>query len=233
MSDQQGLSIFDSGRGSAAASPRPTAPPDGGDLPVVRRGGYDRAAVDARIQEQQAALTTAERAAADARRRVSELESQVAELRTQMAEVGEPTYAGLGGRAASLLSLAEDQADEVLSRARAQADETLTHAQREAEALRAAAAKEIDDVKTVHLRDLEDQRAGSRPPPRMSEPPQRHRPRTCSPARSGSPTRSGSLPSRRRRACAPLPSARARRRVQRRSVRCPRPAESWPWSGND
>ncbi len=155
MSDQQGLSIFDSGRGPAETTQLPPAGGTG-ELPVVRRGGYDRAAVDARIRDLQAAVANAERAAGS---RVTRLEQQVNDLRTQLAEAEQPTYAGLGGRAASLLTMAEDQADEVLSRARAQADELLTSAQRESEALRATAAKEVDDMKVVQLQDLEDQRA--------------------------------------------------------------------------
>ncbi len=45
MSDQQGLSIFDQRRSSAA--PGNGSPP----FPIIRRGGYDPDAVDARMRE--------------------------------------------------------------------------------------------------------------------------------------------------------------------------------------
>ena len=70
MSDQ-GLSIFDNQRGSAQPPPPSGAAP----FPVVRRGGYDRDAVDARMQD----VGQLERAVKQARSQVSDLRRQVSQ----------------------------------------------------------------------------------------------------------------------------------------------------------
>src|SRR6187549_1533636 len=70
-------------------------------FPVVRRGGYDTAAVDRQMH-----VLAGERAGLaagleSARARIAELEKAVRENET-------PTYAGLGGRASEMLRLAEE-----------------------------------------------------------------------------------------------------------------------------
>jgi hypothetical protein len=74
MSDQQGLSIFDQRR--SGEPPQPGAASSASAFPVVRKGGYDRDAVDARMRE----LATAEQVAEQTRARVVELQQQVTAL---------------------------------------------------------------------------------------------------------------------------------------------------------
>ena len=53
MSDQQGLSIFESSGSQQGSGQAPSSTPGVGDaFPVVRRGGYDRDAVDQYLQRQ-------------------------------------------------------------------------------------------------------------------------------------------------------------------------------------
>ena len=182
MSDRPGLSIFDdpdNGNGADDATqvipaarpetPRPAAPAGaaggsaasaGGSasFPVVRRGGYDQAAVDRHVHTlagEKAGLTASLN---DAKSRITALEREVSQLRERASETENPTYAGLGGRASEMLRLAEEQADEVLATARAQADDVLRRATKDAEALKAAAARDAEDMRIVQLKELDEQR---------------------------------------------------------------------------
>ena len=76
----------------------------------MRRGGYDKEAVDARFRQ----LTTEKAGLSSSltvsEKRVLELEGQLEEARKQVAENQNPSYAGLGGRASTMLRLAEEEA---------------------------------------------------------------------------------------------------------------------------
>ena len=131
MSDRPGLSIFDdpdNGNGAdeptqvipAARPETPRAPAPGGSgaasagptsFPVVRRGGYDQAAVDRHVSTLAGEKAGLAASLADARSRISALEKEVSGLRQQAQEAENPTYAGLGGRASEMLRLAEEQSD--------------------------------------------------------------------------------------------------------------------------
>src|SRR5688500_16435919 len=124
MSDRPGLSIFDDDNGNddrdeatqvipVAGTSTPASPastPSRGPapaartqtFPVVRRGGYDTAAVDRQVHTwagEKAGLTAS---LDEARAKASALEKKVAALEAKMAENENPTYAGLGGRASEM-----------------------------------------------------------------------------------------------------------------------------------
>ena len=101
---------------SAPAAPPPAAPARpavGSPLPVVRRGGYDKAAVDQRLHQLQSEKSGLSSSLTSSEERVIELEADLERLRAELKENANPTYAGLGGRAASMLKLAEDEAHDV------------------------------------------------------------------------------------------------------------------------
>src|SRR5439155_14290258 len=108
-----------------AAGPAVTRPT----FPVVRRGGYDTAAVDRHVQAVSGLAASLEQARAT----ITALESRLEEATTRLAENENPTYAGLGGRASEMLRLAEEQADDVLVQAKAQAEDIRRQAARDAE----------------------------------------------------------------------------------------------------
>ncbi|MDQ1614526.1 MAG: hypothetical protein QOJ60_465 [Actinomycetota bacterium] len=117
-------------------------------FPVVRRGGYDRAAVDSFFDSFDADS-----------RRVATLQAELGALRSRLAENAEPTYAGLGGHAAAILRLAEEQAAAVIAAANRAAGESRQLASREASALRADAEKEAADIRTAQLHEIEERRS--------------------------------------------------------------------------
>src|SRR5690606_23059509 len=82
-------------------------------LPLVRRGGYDKDAVDAHLRAAASATQSLEHRVTSAESRVQELENELARTKEALAEAEKPTYAGLGGRATSMLRLAEDEAADV------------------------------------------------------------------------------------------------------------------------
>ena len=97
-------------------------------FPVVMRG-YDRAAVDAFVQE--------------VRELVADLESRQSQetvVQRALAEVGEET--------SSILQRAHETADDITSRSRAQADARLARAEREADILRRDADEYAEQVIT-------------------------------------------------------------------------------------
>ena len=104
-----------SGAGRASLCRRLRWPPARrrGGFPVVRRGGYDKAAVDAQVRQltSKSGLGTS---LEQSERRVHELEKQLAApCRSSCARNESPSYAGLGGRASALLRMAEEEAEEV------------------------------------------------------------------------------------------------------------------------
>ncbi|MGN6574834.1 MAG: hypothetical protein ACTHKG_04030, partial [Nocardioides sp.] len=108
MSDRSGLSIFDdpengNGGNQAADEPTqviPTARPAAAapaasssrpSFPVVRKGGYDTAAVDRQMQALAGERAGLAAGLDDAKARVAALEKEVEALRTQLAENENPT----------------------------------------------------------------------------------------------------------------------------------------------
>ena len=88
------------------ASPGPDPRPPAGlpprppvSFPVVRRGGYDKSAVDSRVQQLASEKAGLSSSLTESEKRVLELEAQLEETRTELPENLNPSYAGLGGRA--------------------------------------------------------------------------------------------------------------------------------------
>src|SRR5690349_23242237 len=82
-------------------------------LPLVRRGGYDKDAVDRHLR-----TTSAEKAGLiaslnESQEKLRALQNENTKLREKVDEVEAPSYAGLGGRASELLRLAEEQSEDV------------------------------------------------------------------------------------------------------------------------
>ena len=72
------------------------------------RVGYDRAAVDSRVRQLSSEKAGLDASLAESERRVADLEGQLAQARQDLAEQKSPSYAGLGGRASTMLRLAEE-----------------------------------------------------------------------------------------------------------------------------
>ena len=143
MADEQ--SIFD-----AAKGPSP--------FPIARRGGYDPSAVDAWARNQLAELARAGDVINELQGSNTSLQKQLNELAEQMETVGQPTYAALGGHAAQLLKLSEQEASDVRTRARRESEDLLASAREEAEALLAAATVESENLRNNALSDVESHR---------------------------------------------------------------------------
>ncbi|ADB34006.1 hypothetical protein Kfla_4990 [Kribbella flavida DSM 17836] len=145
MADESSLPFFD--RTATAA----------GGFPVARRG-YDKHAVDDYVRALEAQL-------AESRSKVEELQTGAAPLQRQLDEAkrqleasANPSYAGLGDRAAQILRLAQDQAQEALEEARREAEELRVTAAKEAAAARAAGEREAEDIRTVALNESDSLR---------------------------------------------------------------------------
>lgn len=118
-------------------------------LPVVRRGGYDRDAVDHYIRGLLSQRSELEGRATSAESDLTAAKSRLEKLTSQLAEHEAPSYAGLGGRASEMLRLAEEQSEAVLLEARQQAEQTIKQAERDAAAIRARADSEAEDMRGV------------------------------------------------------------------------------------
>ncbi len=125
----------------AAAAPRPSYNPAQAlaGLPVVRRGGYDTGAVDARIRQLATDKAELDASLSSSQRTIGDLQSQLDALKAELAENKTPSYAGLGGRASAMLRLAEEEAADIRAAAKREADEIREQAAREAKAIRADA----------------------------------------------------------------------------------------------
>ena len=141
---------------TAGRASSPVAP--GSAFPVVRRGGYDKDAVDRRLLQFAGEKDGLSASLDCAREQIGQLEKKVEELSHQAKESDAPSYAGLGGRASELLRLAEEQADEVLVEAKARADDVHRQARADADALRAQASRDAEDMRVVQLAELEETR---------------------------------------------------------------------------
>jgi hypothetical protein len=125
---------------------------------VVRRGGYDKAAVDSFVAQQQHEATLSAAQFRSTAREVARLQALVGDLEKRLAEMGTPTYAGLGDHAAAMLRIAEEQASNVTVQAQQAADESRTRVEREAAALLADAEKEAADIRATTLQEIEQRR---------------------------------------------------------------------------
>lgn len=143
MVDEQ--TIFDAAKGNSP-------------FPLARRGGYDPSAVDAWARNQLAELARSGDVVAELKASNAALQKQLNELSEQMETVGQPTYAALGGHAAQLLKLSEQEAADVRTRARREAEDLVASAREESEALLAAATVEAEDLRNNALSDVEAHR---------------------------------------------------------------------------
>ncbi|MSW69317.1 MAG: hypothetical protein F2829_04620, partial [Actinobacteria bacterium] len=147
--------------GPAATTTSPVAPTPAGaaPLPVVRRGGYDKAAVDQRVGQLQNEKSGLATSLASSEQRVIELEAELSAAREELQENANPTYAGLGGRASSMLKMAEEEAADVRRAGHRDAADIRKAAERDATSIRADAAREADDMRMVQLKELDEMRA--------------------------------------------------------------------------
>ncbi|MDX6317201.1 MAG: hypothetical protein QOD35_601 [Nocardioidaceae bacterium] len=125
---------------------------------VVRRGGYDKAAVDSYVAQQQHEAAMSAEQFRSAGREVARLQELVTDLENRLTEMETPTWSGLGSHAAALLRIAEDQATNVTLQAQQAADESRTRIEREAAALRADAETEAADIRAVALHEMDQRR---------------------------------------------------------------------------
>lgn len=147
MSDQPGLSIFDSSSSSNDAS-----------FPLARRGGYDSDAVDAWVRTQSAEVQRVTDALRTSQSENETLRETVEKLKDRVEAVETPTYTGLGNHAAQLLGLAEQEADDVRSRAVREADELVKKAEEEAAMVRATAHHDAEEMRGRAVVELEQKR---------------------------------------------------------------------------
>ncbi len=147
MSDQPGLSIFDSATSSGDAS-----------FPLARRGGYDSDAVDAWVRTQSAELQRTAEALAVSRTENENLRELIEKLKDRVEAVEKPTYTGLGNHAAQLLGLAEQEAEDVRNRAIREADELVKKAEEEAAMVRATAHHDAEEMRGQAVVELEEKR---------------------------------------------------------------------------
>ena len=152
---QQPSSGGGAGTGARPAAPRAQTPT----FPTVRRGGYDATAVDTKVRQLVDETGRLSGALTEAERRVGDLEREIAAAREELAETERPSYAGLGGRASSMLRLAEEEAGEIRGTAERDAEEIRSQATRDAQAIRADATREAEDMRMVQLKELDEHRA--------------------------------------------------------------------------
>ena len=143
---------------SIPPAPGPVPAPPTGPLQIVRKQGYDSAAVDQRLQ--MLATDRAELTAAIAQHetRSAELEKALDTLLSQLDETKSPSYAGLGGRASAMLRLAEEEAAEMRTVAQSDAEEIRAQAARDAQDIKAEATREAEDMRIVQLKELDETR---------------------------------------------------------------------------
>jgi vacuolar-type H+-ATPase subunit H len=145
MPDESSLPFFD--RTATAA----------GGFPVSRRG-YDKQAVDDYVRALEMQLVEARNRADELQAGTAPLQRQLEETRRQLEASANPSYAGLGDRAAQILRLAQDQASEALEEARREADELRSTAAKEAANARATGEREAEDIRSVALNEADSLR---------------------------------------------------------------------------
>ena len=108
-------------------------------FPVVMRG-YERDAVDRSILELRKELMQVSGQNAQLANELKEAQAQLEAARAAMAEAADPTYSGVGAKAALILSTAEDQAIKLTQ-----------DAQRDVERSRKTLADEIENLSLIHI----------------------------------------------------------------------------------
>jgi cell division septum initiation protein DivIVA len=140
---------------------------DGGGFDVVLRG-YDRRQVEDYIHRVELALGEADRNHREDFERITELEADLLSARSQLADAerrleGRPEApSAVGERIASLLRLAEEEADEIVAQARERAAKSTSERNAELDAREArivGAAAEADRVRLEAQQDAESLRA--------------------------------------------------------------------------
>jgi cell division septum initiation protein DivIVA len=101
-----------------------------GDFPTALRG-YDKGAVDDAIRDLRRDLLTVSAQNAQLAAELRETTNKLNEATAQLQEVGEPSYAGVGAKAALILSTSEEMSARLLGEATAERNRILaeTHAQ--------------------------------------------------------------------------------------------------------
>jgi vacuolar-type H+-ATPase subunit H len=221
MTDQPGLSIFDKQQQSGPSR-----------FPIVRRSGYDREAVDQFLASEDNARSEARSALRAAQQKIKEGEAQIAGLQRRLNENAKPSYAGLGGRAAEMLRLAEEQAEEVATAAEEEAAKILTAAKAEASRMRSDAHAEAEDIKVVQLQEVEQRR--------QTYTAEAEQLRAQANAQSADvlppgvkPNRSGWPHTRRQTICSPRQGGTRRRSGPPWTERYPKPDARWQWIASD
>lgn len=147
MSDQPGLSIFETASSPADAS-----------FPLARRGGYDSDAVDAWVRTQTAEFHRAVESLRVLQGENEDLLETIDKLRERLESIERPDYTGLGHHAAQLLGLAEQEAADVRSRAVREADEVVQTAREEAASILATAGHDAEVMRGEAVSELEERR---------------------------------------------------------------------------
>ncbi len=154
MSDHEGLSIFDSGTAA-------------GTFTVVLRG-YDRNEVNSYLSRSETARREVDDELERLRGQVEDLEPRAAAAEQRLKEVGEPTYAGLGGRVSELLRLAETQsaqirasADEYAQKIVSDAGETAAQSRADADAYASRVRRASDDAANAQHLALQEAMAAA------------------------------------------------------------------------
>lgn len=147
MSDQPGLSIFDTASSANDAS-----------FPLARRGGYDSDAVDAWVRTQSAEFQRLAEGLHSTQAENENLRDTVEKLKERVETVETPSYAGLGNHAAQLLGLAEQEAEDVRTRATRESEELVKNAEEEAALIRATAQHEVEGLRGSAITELEEKR---------------------------------------------------------------------------
>lgn len=120
---------------------------------VVRRG-YEPAEVDAQIR---ALIDQHERMGEEvilANNRLAAVEAELKTAKAELAEHSEPTYAGLGSRAAAMLKFAQEEAEDVRAAANRDAAAIRAQADRDVATQRSEAALEIETLREEQTNEL-------------------------------------------------------------------------------
>jgi len=105
------------------------------DFPTAMRG-YEKAAVDDAMRDLRKEILSLSAQNAQLAQELRESQTKLAEALNHIKEVGEPSYAGVGAKAALVLSTSEEMAARLLSEARNERTRLLAQTQEEIEELR-------------------------------------------------------------------------------------------------
>lgn len=106
-----------------------------GDFPTALRG-YDKGAVDDALRDLRKEILSLSAQNSQLATELRDSQNKLTEALNQLKEVGAPSYAGVGAKAALVLSTSEEMAARVLSEAKTERERLLTLAQAEVDELR-------------------------------------------------------------------------------------------------